>query len=420
MQLKNKTITIFGLGRSGLESALLLHGMNEGIKVKVTDSLDDSKIRQNASRLKSGIEVEIGRHSRDFIKESNLIVLSPGIRIDLPIISWARENGISIIGEIELGYLLCPAPIIAVTGTNGKTTVTTLSSQILKSTGKNIHLCGNIGKPFCKEIPNIKKGDLVCLEVSSFHLETIVSFRPKVAVFLNFSRNHLDRYRNMQEYLSAKKKIFENQNEEDWAVLNQGDSTLREFSKKIKSRVVFFNCVEDKTQDGNLNSNHLAVLAIAEIFGVKTKDCLDVFRQFKGIEHRLELVRNIDGIDFINDSKATTVDAARWALNNTNKPIIMIAGGRDKGSDFSSIKDLIRKKVKELILIGEARQKIKMQLDGVLTIKEAGSLKDSVYLGLKDASKGDCVLLSPMCASFDMFSDFEDRGRTFKEIVKGI
>ncbi|MFH1655112.1 MAG: Mur ligase family protein [Candidatus Omnitrophota bacterium] len=419
MRFSNKTITIFGLGRSGLESALLLKSLKAGIKIKITDAKDDTRIRDNVKKLGDGIDIDLGKHTEDFIKDSDLIVLSPGIRPDLPILLWAKKQGIKIIGEIELGFLLCSAPIIAVTGTNGKTTVTTLISQVLQHTDKKIHLCGNIGRPFCKEIPNIKKDDLVCLEVSSFQLETIEKFRPKAAVFLNFSRNHLDRYNNMQEYLSSKKRIFENQDARDWAVLNYADETVRDISKEIKSQAVFFNN-QGKKENVDLNPNHLAVLAVAKIFGVNKEDCLEVFSKFKGIEHRLELVRSIDSVDFINDSKSTTVEAAVWALNSINKPIIMIAGGKDKGSDFSTIKDLIRKKVKELFVIGQAKKKIKQALDNSTEIKEAGSLKDAVYLARKDALAGDCVLLSPMCASFDMFRDFEERGRVFKQIVKGI
>lgn len=418
MILKNKTITVFGLARSGLDVASLLFQMKEASKIKITDINDNPKTRENAKKLNSAIEVEIGSHSEDFIKDSDIVVISPGVRTDLPILEWARKKGIKVIGEIELGFLLCPAPIVAVTGTNGKTTVATLSSQVLKSTGKNVHLCGNIGNPFSQEITKIKKDDLVCLEISSFQLETIETFKPKVAVFLNLSRNHLDRYNNIQEYLAAKKRIFKNQDQTDWAVLNYDDEIVRNIAKEVMSQVVFFNSSEDKKE--NLNSNFLAALAVAKIFGVKKEKCLEIFRDFKGIEHRLEWVRNIDGVDFINDSKSTTIEATVWALSNINKPIIMIVGGREKGSDFSTIIQQISKKVKKLILIGEARQKIKTALKGATKILEAETLQDSVNLARIDAKSGDIILFSPMCKSFDMFVDFEDRGRKFKEIVKNI
>ncbi|MBM3248259.1 MAG: hypothetical protein FJZ10_02405 [Candidatus Omnitrophica bacterium] len=418
MIFKNKTITVFGLARSGLDVALLLSQTKEVSKIKVTDINDNPSIRENAKKLDSSIDVEIGRHSENFIKDSDIIVMSPGIRADLPILEWARKKGIKIIGEIELGFLLCPAPIVAVTGTNGKTTVTTLSSQVLKLTGKNVHLCGNIGNPFSREITRIKKDDLVCLEVSSFQLETIEKFKPKIAVFLNLSPNHLDRYNSIQDYLSAKKRIFMNQDDKDWAVLNYEDELVRNISKEVKSQVSFFNSTEDRKE--NLNSNFLAALAVARIFGAKKEKCLEIFRNFKGIEHRLEWVRNIDGVDFINDSKSTTIEATIWALSNISRPIIMIAGGREKGSDFATVKQLIAKKVKELILIGEAKPKIKKALEGATKIIEAGTLKDSINLARNSAKSGDSILFSPMCKSFDMFVDFEDRGRKFKEIVKNI
>lgn len=418
MIFKNKTITVFGLARSGLDVTLLLSQMNEVSNIKVTDINNNPTIRENAKKLDSSIEVEMGRHSENFIKDSDIIVISPGIRTDLPILEWARKQGIKVIGEIELGFLLCPAPIVAVTGTNGKTTVTTLSSQVLKLTGKNVHLCGNIGNPFSREITKIKKDDLVCLEVSSFQLETIETFKPKVVVFLNLSPNHLDRYNNMQDYLSAKKRIFMNQDDADWAVLNYEDELVRNISKELRSQVLFFNSKEDKKE--NLNSNFLAALAVGGIFGVKKEKCLEIFRDFKGIEHRLEWVRNIDGVDFINDSKSTTIEATIWALSNINRPIIMISGGREKGYDFSTIKQQVGKKVKKLILIGEARQKIKTSLEGATQILEAETLKDSINLARNSAQSGDSILFSPMCKSFDMFVDFEDRGRKFKEIVKNI
>jgi UDP-N-acetylmuramoylalanine--D-glutamate ligase len=209
-----------------------------------------------------------------------------------------------------------------------------------------------------------------------------------------------------------------NQDDKDWAVLNYEDESVRIISKEVKSQVSFFNSTEDKKE--NLNSNFLAALAVGRIFGVKKEKCLEIFRNFKGIEHRLEWVRNIDGVDFINDSKSTTIEATIWALSNISRPIIMIAGGREKGSDFATVKQLIAKKVKELILIGEAKPKIKKALEGATKIIEAETLKDSINLARNSARSGDSILFSPMCKSFDMFVDFEDRGRKFKEIVNNI
>ncbi|MFC1593999.1 UDP-N-acetylmuramoyl-L-alanine--D-glutamate ligase [Candidatus Omnitrophota bacterium] len=415
--MKDKTITIFGLGKSGLDVALLLRSL--GANVKVTDSQDTPAVRENVQKLGKEARFEIGQHTEQFIEGSDSIVISPGVRSDLPILEKARSKGISVIGEIELAASLCPATIIAITGTNGKSTVTTLTSEVLKYTGKSVFLCGNIGTPLSQCIPLMKKEDLVCLEVSSFQLETIVQFRPKVAAFLNFNCNHLDRHKDMDEYFDFKKRIFMNQDKNDWAVLNYADQRIRALADEIPSHVKYFNMTRAQGE-ASLNPNFSAVEAIGSIFGVTSEQCQQVFKNFSGLEHRLEFVRTLRGVDFINDSKATTVEACLWALKTINKPIIMIAGGKDKGSDFSVIRESAQKKIKELILIGEARKKIKATLKDSLNIKESQTLEEAVSVALQDSSDGDCVLLSPMCASFDMFTNFEHRGMVFKDIVKGL
>jgi len=416
MDFKNKKVAVIGLGKSGLEAALLLS--NLGAQVKISDFQDNESLRSNTKILQDkNIEVELGQNSFDFITGSQLIVVSPGVKKDSPIMMLARQEGMPLIGEIELGFLLCPAGIIAITGTNGKTTVTTLVGEILKTTGKKVFVCGNIGNPFCKDILNMTKDDLVSLEVSSFQLENIVDFKPKVAALLNFSCNHLDRHKDMREYLDTKKRIFMNQNSEDWAVLNHSYPEIKAIAPEIKSKILYFDSNDKEKYDFRLNSNYLAVITIGSIFGVSEDKCIDIFKHFRGIEHRLEHVRTIDGIDFINDSKATTVDATVWALNNLDKPIVMIAGGRDKGADFSLIKNLLKDKVKKLILIGEAKEKIRKAVDNLISIKNSDTLEEAVHLAYKSARSGDCILLSPMCASFDMFSNFEQRGRVFKDIV---
>ena len=416
MDFNNKKVAVIGLGKSGLEAALLL--FNLGAQVKISDCQDNESLRNNAKISQDkNIKIELGRNSFNFIEGSELIVVSPGVKKDSPIMIFARQSGIPVIGEIELGFLLCPAQIIAITGTNGKTTVTTLVGEILKSTGRKVFVCGNIGNPFCKDILNMTKDDLVSLEVSSFQLENIVDFKPKVAALLNFSRNHLDRHKDMQTYLDVKKRIFMNQDSNDWAILNYHSSEIRTIASEIKSKILYFNSEDKDNSEFGSNPNYLAAIAIGSIFGISEDTYIEVFRQFRGLEHRLEYVRTINGIDFINDSKATTVDAAIWALNNLNKPVIMIAGGRDKGADFSAVKDLLRDKVKKLILIGEAKEKIRNAIDNALPTKDLDTLEEAVCFAYKTARNGDCVLLSPMCASFDMFSDFEERGEVFKDII---
>lgn len=428
---KNKKVTIVGLGRSGLACANLLFDL--GADVNVTDIQDNDAIRLNVSRLRSkDIKVELGRHTQEFIRNKDTVVISPGVTDNaLPVI-WAKQFGIALISEIEVASILCPAEIIAVTGSNGKTTVTTLIGRILQASGKKTFVCGNIGNPFCAEIllppkrgqddpsggnkkrgqlAKIGPGDFVVLEVSSFQLENIKKFKPKIAVMLNISPNHLDRYKDMQEYLQAKKRIFMNQDYSDYLVINQQDPELKQLVKQAKAQLVYFS--------GNhrFNPNQAAVLEVGSILGIDSQTCLDVFNDFKGIEHRMEYVAEVNNIKFINDSKATTVDSCIWALKNINRPVVLIAGGKDKGIDYSLILDSAKDKVREVVLIGQAKKKIKEILKGVLSVDEAFTLEEAVTKAFYKAKAGDCVLLSPMCSSFDMFSDYEERGRVFKDIV---
>ncbi|MDP2939395.1 MAG: UDP-N-acetylmuramoyl-L-alanine--D-glutamate ligase [Candidatus Omnitrophota bacterium] len=413
MELKNKRVSIIGFSRSGQAVAKLLQKV--GAKINISDNSNDPRLKINLEKLNlNNVNSEFGKHTEDFIKESQLVVISPGVRIDSKPVIWAKKRNIPVISEIELAYQFCPAPIVAVTGTNGKTTVTTLIGEILKLTKKNVFVCGNIGEPFSKFVLDIKPNDIVSLEVSSFQLETIKHFKPYVAVFLNFNQNHLDRHSDMNEYLALKKRIFMNQTSRDWAVLNYGDSVVKGLAKEIKSKVVFFN--HHKKNDIT-NPNYLASMSVGKIFGVSSHDCQEVFCNFKGMEHRLEFVTNINGIDFVNDSKATTVEAAVWALKNIDKPIIMIAGGRNKGCDFTTLRNLVKVKVKEMILIGEAREKLRKAFSGVVKIQDADTFENAIKLSFQEAESGNCVLLCPMCASFDMFKDFEERGRIFKELV---
>lgn len=407
---KNKKVAIIGLGRSGLACANLLYDL--GAEVSVTDNTDNELTRLNAAKLKSPqIKFELGRHSRQFIKDRELLVVSPGVPSQaLPII-WAQDLEIPLISEIEVGGLLCPATIIAVTGTNGKTTVTTLIGKVLEGAGRRVSVCGNTGEPFCATLDKIKEDDFVCLEVSSFQLERIKNFKPKISVILNFTRNHLDRYKDTQEYLEAKKRIFINQNESNYLVLNYDDPIVRGLAKESKAKIIYFS------KNKNLNSNQMAVLAVSSILGIDKESVMKIFREFRGIEHRLEHVAEIDGVRFINDSKSTTVDSTVWALNNLTSPIILIAGGRDKGNDYKGILELMQDKIKEVILIGETKDRLKEIFKPRLSVAGASTLEEAVNLSFKKANPGDCVLLSPMCASFDMFANYEERGNCFKKAV---
>jgi UDP-N-acetylmuramoylalanine--D-glutamate ligase len=410
---KGKNVLIVGLGRSGLACANLFFDL--GANVSVTERQNSEATRLNALKLKSKkIEVELGKHSQGFVSNKDLLIVSPGVTASALPVQWAQEYKILIVSEIEVAWFLCPATVIAVTGSNGKTTVTTLIGKILEAQGKNVFVCGNIGNPFALEVQKMREGDFVSLEVSSFQLETIQRFKPKISVILNISRNHLDRYGDIQEYIAAKKRIFLNQEKEDYLVLNYDDPILRSIAHEPKAKIVYFS------QEDGLNPNQSAVLKVGSILNIDKELMLKVFKDFRGIEHRIEYVAEISDIRFINDSKATTVDSALWALKNIDSPVILIAGGRHKGLDYSLILKEAQKKVKSVILLGESKELIKEALGAVFPVDYAQTLEEAVKKAFLKASAGDSVLFSPMCSSFDMFSNYEERGNCFKKAVSDL
>ncbi|MEW6101422.1 MAG: UDP-N-acetylmuramoyl-L-alanine--D-glutamate ligase [Candidatus Omnitrophota bacterium] len=407
---KNKKVTVIGLARSGSSCVNLLHEL--GAEVSVSDAARNPSTVENSLGIKSKeIKVELGGHTPSFIKGRDLVVLSPGVAFDAPPVTWAKDYGIPLIGEIELSWILCPATIIAVTGSCGKTTVTTLLGRALEAAGKKAFVCGNIGKPFSQEVSKMQEGDFVCLEVSSFQLEAIQDFKPKAALILNISPNHLDRYKNMQEYIDAKKRIFMNQDNSDFLVLNKEDPCVSKFAQETKARVLYF-----KSEKG-LNPNQAAVISAVTALGIERAFAQEAFKNFTGIEHRLEFAGRVNNIKFINDSKATTVDSCLWALRNVSEPVVLIAGGKDKGVDYSAILAAAKGKIREVVLIGQAREKIRQALKGSLPVQEAPTLEEAVKIAYRNSRPGDCVLLSPMCSSFDMFSNYEERGECFKRAV---
>lgn len=443
-----KIATVVGLGISGYGAALLLS--RKGFNVRITEGADTSQIREKADALRRerNIEIEIGNHTRGFVEGADLVVTSPGAKANAMPLIWARELGIRIVDEIELGYRFCPARIVAVTGTNGKSTTTTLIGEILKGAGYNAVVCGNIGYSFCQKVLTLKKSDIAVLEVSSFQLQRIDTFRPYVAVFLNITQNHLDRHKNFKEYLDAKLNIFKNQKSADWAIVNYEEKNLKGLPKHIASRRLYFGAGQKAPYDGayvhdgsihvNMDGksdivfdasnlplrgehnlkNYMASILVGRIFKIGPEAIRDALKKFKGLVHRFEFAGEINGVTFINDSKATTVDAAMWAIRSAGRPVILIAGGRDKGSDFTVLRHMIEEKVRAVVLIGEARAKIKTQILGTAPIYEAADMDSAAALGFDLAKRGDCVLFSPMCASFDMFKNFEDRGDRFKHAVR--
>jgi len=420
-----RKVVVVGLGKSGIEAARLLARGKD--TVFITEFKNDKTVQDARDLLivegvvKPG-DVELGGHTDKFIETADLMVVSPGVRRDADPIKWAEAGKIQVISELELAYTMCSAPIIAVTGTSGKTTTTTLIGQMLRSGGFDAIVCGNIGNPFSGEIKKIKKDSIIVLEVSSFQLELIDKFKPRVSVILNISDNHLDRHKDMNEYITAKCRIFLNQDKNDIVFLNKDDELLSEISSAIKNpKVEFFNEYKDFGRKYNiLNEDFLAAMSAASIMGVDGSKMVEVLRNFRGIEHRLEHVANVSGVDFINDSKATTISSVGWALKSLEENIILIMGGRYKGGDFGLLKPLVEQKVDYIISIGEARPQIKNGLNGVKPIFEASSFSEAVSEGFKKAKKGGKVLLSPGCSSFDMFKTYEERGKIFKELVNEI
>ena len=416
--LKDKRVTVIGAARSGIAVANAVVRLGGIAKISDNKSLEECGVLLKELSFPNAVTIEAGGHTKDFIQDSDYVVLSPGVRLDMLSVKWARDVGIEVMGEVEFAFRLCPCPIVAITGSNGKTTTSTVIAEIIKSAGRQVCLCGNIGSPFSRHVLDLKSTDTVVLEISSFQLESTIHFKPHVAVWTNFSQNHLDRHKDLDEYFQAKFKIFANQDSQDFAVLNFLDFEHQKISGALKAKVLFFNTPDEP--EGVDNPNYLAAVQAARAMGIGEEVCLKVFSEFKGVEHRLEFVREIAGVEFINDSKSTTVEAGRWALERSLKPLVMICGGLDKHLDYSPLKPLVAKKVKHMIAIGQAREIMRSTFGDVVKVDTFTSLEDAVKSARELAQSGDRVLLSPMCASFDMFKDYEDRGRFFKEIVNNL
>jgi len=446
--MKNKRVTVVGLGNSGLNAALLLKDV--AASVRVTETGDSATARKNSAILDDKkIVYEIGRHTKGFIEDSDLIVVSPGVEDSSPAVKWANEFNIPIISEMELGYRYCKGKIIAITGTNGKSTVTTLIGEILKSGGVDTVVCGNIGNSLCGEIGRIDKDTWVVLEVSSFQLERIVDFKPAIAIILNITDDHMDRYAKFEDYFNEKLKIFKNQGQRDILILNRDAKELSGLEKKTRSRVLYYSrlgatdgsylkvdrivCVtgakreeaicelKDIKLKGLHNIENVIVSSLTgTLAGIKPASMKNTIKNFTGLRHRFETVSVIDGVEYIDDSKGTTVDSTVRALESCKRPVILIAGGKDKNSDYSLAKDIVKERVKCLVLIGEARNRIRELLGGVVETREAATMQEAVELSSSMAKADDLVLLSPMCSSFDMFKDYKERGEVFKKAVLGL
>jgi len=416
--LKDKKVTIIGAARSGVAVANVVLRLGGFAKISENKQLEEFSAQLKELSDPDHVSIEAAGHTKTFIQDSDFVVLSPGVRPDAVPVLWARENHIEVMGEVEFAFRLCPCPVVAITGSNGKTTTSTVIAEILKGAGRQVCLCGNIGSPFSKHVLDLKPTDTVVLEISSFQLESTIDFKPYVAVWTNFSQNHLDRHKDLQEYFQAKCKVLANQDTNDFVVLNFLDPEHRKMAGRLKAKVLFFN-TPDKPSAVD-NPNYLAAMQAAKALGISEDICFKTFSGIKGVEHRLEFIRDLNGVDFINDSKSTTVEAGRWALERTLKPMVMICGGLDKHLDYSPLRSLVGKKVKHMIAIGQAREIMRSTFGDVVAVDTFTSLEEAVKAARGIARSGECVLLSPMCASFDMFKDYEHRGRCFKEIVNNL
>lgn len=477
MQLQGKRVTVFGLNRSGIAVAKLLY--SHGATVTLTDtrsqealsaeiatlnaSPEPSKAQTANSRLsdiRNPYRTYFSGHPLECITDADLIVVSPGVPLDIPILCEARSRDIPILAELEVAASVCPATLVAITGTKGKSTTTLLTAAILKAGGRfsNVRVAGNIGVPLAAEVQNLTNRDIVVVEASSFQLESTVTFHPKVSVVLNLSRDHLDRHGTMSAYREAKLKISDNQTTTDWMVLNDSDASVKDFAASTLAEVLYFtdkgapenlsfsgtfkdgsslfaqqNGIREKICDivdiplpGAHNlQNVLAAIAVGRIFGVtgaEIQEALQCFdRSHPALSHAFELVRILEGVQYINDSKATNVAAVKAALESlVDSQVLLIMGGYDKGNDYTPLHEIVQTKVKRAIMLGEYTQQIEKTLADSTKIMKVETMAEAVQMAHTHASPGDVVLLSPANASFDMYSDYKARGIDFKEAVDAL
>ena len=448
VEIKNKRVLVVGLGKSGVASAIFLR--DRGARVTVSDAKTEDQLRSAIpALLDKGISVETGGHGERTFRDQDLIVVSPGVPSDVPQLQKARAQGIPIIGEVELASRFLEGHIIAITGSNGKTTTTALAGEVIGMGGYEVLVGGNIGTPAISLVADATSDTYDVLEISSFQLESIQTFHPEIAVILNITPDHLDRHHSFDAYVRAKARIFENQNAQNHAVLNADDPTCAGLAGTTRARVCWFSREKEvergaSVHDGNIIwrddqgdqavvpvssitlkgahnlENVLAAVCVGRIVGCEPHRIRRAVEEFKAVEHRLEYVTTIQGVEYYNDSKATNVDATIKALESFPGNIHVILGGKDKGSDYSALRDLLRARGKRVYTIGTAAEKIESQIAGAVPVLRAETLETAVKRAAESAAPGDIVLLAPACASFDQFESYEHRGRAFKEAVQAL
>jgi UDP-N-acetylmuramoylalanine--D-glutamate ligase len=448
MDLRNKRVLVVGLGKSGVASALFLR--SRGARVTVSDAKPEAELRDEILLLlEHGVTVETGGHGDRTFRGQDLIVVSPGVPVDAPQLVQARSLGEPVIGEVELAAHFLSGQIVAITGANGKTTTTSLAGEIIAAGKFSTLVGGNIGTPAISFVDETGPATWSVLEVSSFQLETIVEFRPRIAVILNITPDHLDRHKTFDNYVNTKARIFENQQANDFTVLNADDATTARLSERTRAQVFWFSrkkeiekgafvrgaqiyfrdgrherqilpLAEVSLKGGHNLENVLAGVSIGMVVGCQPEQIRDAVRNFKAVEHRLEFVARVASVDYYNDSKATNVDASIKALESFPANVHLILGGKDKGSDYSVLQELLRERVKRVYTIGAAAAKIESQIQGAAEIEHAETLENAVRRASEIAVEGDVILLAPACASFDQFQSYEHRGRVFKETVHSL
>ena len=447
MELKNKRVLVVGLGKSGLSSALFLRA--QGARVTVSDTRSaEALAKEIPALLDAGIMVESGGHGLLTFRRQDLIVVSPGVPMDTPEVKQVKAFGLPVIGELELASRFLQGKVVAITGSNGKTTTTTLLGKIFEDAGVSTLVGGNIGLPVIDLVANSTADTVSVLEVSSFQLETIEEFHPWISVVLNITPDHLDRHGSFENYAAAKTRITERQEAADFLVLNGEDKPTQMVAAKTRAQIYWFSArraikqgafvhgesiffvakegakpeavmpVAEIALKGAHNvENVLAAVCAARLAGISAEKIRSSVAEFKGVEHRLEFVRLLRGVEFYNDSKATNVDAAMKAVASFAGGVHLILGGKDKNSDYGTMADLLKERVKIVYTIGSAAEKIEHQLQGVVKIVSAETMQTAVTEAAKAAVASDVVLLAPACSSFDQFENYEHRGQVFRNLV---
>lgn len=449
MEVTNKKVLVFGSGLSGTGAVGLL--TEHGADVVLYDGNENLDKAELAGRIGgSAVQIVLGTFPEELLQTLDLVVLSPGVPTDLPIVRQMFERGIEVIGEVELAYAFGKGDVLAVTGTNGKTTTTSLLGEIMKNYKEEVYVVGNIGNPYTVAAGKMSEHAVAVAEMSSFQLESIVSFRPAVSALLNITPDHLNRHHTMEAYIEAKKNIARNQTEEDWCILNYEDEVTREFGKNVRAQVLYFSsrrklergiylddgriiyrnpeeiciCHVDELQlPGTHNhENIMAAAAMAAVYGVPVDKIRESVKAFNGVEHRIEFVTEKNGVVYYNDSKGTNPDAAIKGIQAMNRKTVLIGGGYDKDSSYTEWIESFDGKVRKLILLGATKEKIAKDAEscGFHDYVFADTFEEAVLMSAEIAGPGEAVLLSPACASWDMFPNYETRGDKFKEIVNSL